>query len=132
MTDHGQPDQPRSARLVLKDFVTVRFLVSEPQCRPWGRTAFKSGGRGGCILLSQGLAVLLDLTWSLALEEAKPPRAPPPRPRDSMRGSCEEGEGSFTLGFLIQKGRHILEQTSRSRMDCMQQLPSKSAQQRLM
>lgn len=59
MTDHGQPDQPRSARLVLKDFVTVRFGAPEPGCQPWGRAAFKSGGRGGCILLSQGLAVLL-------------------------------------------------------------------------
>ncbi|XP_032081214.1 large subunit GTPase 1 homolog isoform X2 [Thamnophis elegans] len=30
MTDHGQPDQPRSARLVLKDFVTGKLLYCHP------------------------------------------------------------------------------------------------------
>lgn len=85
MTDHGQPDQPRSARLVLKDFVTVRFQASEPRCRPWGRTAFKSGGRGGRILLPQGLAVLLDQWGSLphlwpGRRQSPPEQHPPPAP----------------------------------------------------
>ncbi|KAM3834194.1 large subunit GTPase 1 homolog isoform 1-T1 [Vipera latastei] len=30
MTDHGQPDQPRSARLVLKDYVTGKLLYCHP------------------------------------------------------------------------------------------------------
>ncbi|KAL7991180.1 hypothetical protein Chor_012835 [Crotalus horridus] len=110
MTDHGQPDQPRSARLVLKDYVTGKLLYCHP---PPGVDAklFQSG-----------------------LERLRPSKGAAPAAQHngqqpSGRGPrAKQTENPVDLAFFHQENVRALTRGTRARVGCpaetAAQLPS--------
>ncbi|XP_029140831.1 large subunit GTPase 1 homolog [Protobothrops mucrosquamatus] len=102
MTDHGQPDQPRSARLVLKDYVTGKLLYCHP---PPGVDAklFQSGLER--LRPSQGAAAAATMQHNGQQPSGRGPRA-------------KQTENPVDLAFFHQENVRALTRGNRARVGC--------------
>ncbi|XP_013932008.1 PREDICTED: large subunit GTPase 1 homolog isoform X2 [Thamnophis sirtalis] len=94
MTDHGQPDQPRSARLVLKDFVTGKLLY----CHPPPGTDAK--------LFQRGLERLRASKGAAVQRDGEPPPGRGPR--------AKQVENPVDLAFFHQENVRALTRGNRA------------------